>query len=169
MPQAISNKLRGKLQKSYGNSYEKDTVDMIEAKEIKYTAAAFEKLQFYKNICQIRIMVFDITKRFDKYNVRLVSQMRDAARSAKQNIREGYGKDSAGEFAHYVKISRGSLFELEGDVEDCRNDKLISEKEFVVLNDIFIKTKYQMDNFIDSIYKLEQTGKWKTRFKRNVQ
>lgn len=130
-----------------------------------YSISAYEKLQFYKNICEIRKIVYKITQGFK--NIRLVSQMQDAARSAKQNIREGYSKDTAGEFAHSIKISRGSLSELEGDLDDCREDNIIEEERYIVLKELISKTKYQIDRYIDSLYKLEQEGKWRTRFNRN--
>ena len=56
--------------------------------------------------------------------------MRDAARSAKQNIREGYRKGTIGEFIHSIKISQSSLEELSGDIQDCIEDKLITSEEF---------------------------------------
>lgn len=127
---------------------------------------AYDKLKFYQNICEIRILIYGITERFRRSHMRLVSQMRDAARSAKQNIREGYSKDTAGEFAHSIKISRGSLDELEGDVDDCHEDKLINEDERAVLKRLFRQTKYQMDHYLDALYRLDREGKWKTRFKR---
>ncbi len=93
--------------------------------------------------------------------------MRDGARSAKQNIREGYSKDTAGEFAHSIKISRGSIAELDGDLDDCREDDLIDEKDYTALKELISKTRYQIDRYLDSLYKLEKEGKWKNRFKRN--
>src|SRR3989338_8432730 len=113
-----------------------------------YNGPAYERLEFYKNICQIRKLVYKVTEKFNRGNLRLVSQMRDAARSAKQNIREGYSKDTAGEFAHSIKISRGSLGELEGDVDDCFEDKVITEKEYKKLKDLFGQTNYQIDRYI---------------------
>ncbi|MCL5795407.1 MAG: four helix bundle protein [Patescibacteria group bacterium] len=79
---------------------------------------AYERLKFYQNICKIRKTVYKLSEKFNKH-IRLVSQLRDAARSAKQNIIEGYSKDSAGEFLHSIKIAKGSLNEAEGDVNDC--------------------------------------------------
>ena len=95
-----------------------------------YAQKAYEKLEFYKNICTIRLRIYQLTRNFGKENLRLISQMRDAAHSAKQNIREGYSKDTAGEFAHSIKISRGSLDELEGDIDDSYEDRLISQSNF---------------------------------------
>lgn len=114
-----------------------------------YDKPAYERLRFYQNICEIRRIIYQITKRFEKSHLRLVGQMRDAARSAKQNIREGYRKDSAGEFARYIKISAGSLEELEGDVDDCREDRLVT----------------QVDQYLDSLYRMQREGRWKQRFK----
>lgn len=132
-----------------------------------YSQPAYENLEFYKNISVIRKIVYRITEGFRKTHLRLASQMQDAARSAKQNIREGYTKDTAGEFAHSIIISKGPISELEGDLDDCSEDKLIDEKEYLFLKELISKTKYQIDRYIDSLYKLEKEGKWKTRFKRN--
>ncbi len=128
---------------------------------------AYEDLKFYQNICSIRKIIYDLTERFYKTHIRLVSQMRDAARSAKQNIREGYRKDTVGEFARGIKISIGSLHELEGDIDDCFEDGLVSEKEYTALKDLFGKTNYQADRYLDALYKLDKAGKWKSRFKSN--
>ena len=128
--------------------------------------APYEKLKFYQNICEIRRIVYKITEKFRRTHLRLVAQMRDSARSAKQNIREGYRKDTAGGFAHSIKISAGSLNELEGDVDDCFEDRLIVEEDNNKLKDLFLQTNYQIDRYLDSLYKLDKEGKWKSRFKR---
>jgi len=92
--------------------------------------------------------------------------MYDAARSAKQNIREGHRKDMAGEFGHSIKISAGSLSELEGDIDDCFEDGLILALEYNKLKGLLTQTNYQIDRYLDSLSKLEKEGKWKTRFIR---
>jgi four helix bundle protein len=102
-----------------------------------------------------------ITERFQKMNLRLVSQMRDAARSAKQNIREGYRKGTAGEFIHSIKISQGSLEELSGDFEDCLEDGLIVEKEFTEFSNLYRSASYMSEQYLKSLYKMEQEGTWK--------
>ena len=124
----------------------------------------FEDLKFYQNICEIRKVIFDITEHFDSIHVRLVRQMRDAARSAKQNIREGYMKDSVGEFAQGIKIAKGSLHELKGDLNDCFEDGLIQKNQHDFLQDMIGKTNNQMDRYLDSLYRMEREGTWKQRF-----
>lgn len=125
----------------------------------------YEKLKFYQNICYIRKKVYLITKEFSKNHPKVVGQARDAARSSKQNIREGYKKDSIGIFINHLKISKGSLDELLGDLEDFFEDNLIFKDDFYKLQSLIQKTDYMIDRYIDSVYKLHQAGKWKKRFK----
>ena len=124
--------------------------------------AAYERLKFYQDICEIRRFVYTITEQFGAKHLRLVSQMRDAARSSKQNIREFYRKGTIGEFIHGIKISQGSLEELSGDVEDCYEDDLISGEEFEKLSKLFRSADYLMSRYLQSLYKMKQEGTWKT-------
>ncbi|MBI4972201.1 MAG: four helix bundle protein [Candidatus Omnitrophica bacterium] len=123
--------------------------------------AAYENLKFYQDICEIRRFIYKITERFRKTHPKLVSQMRDASRSAKQNIREGYKRGTVGEFIHSIKISQGSLEELSGDCEDCREDKLISEEEFNKLAALFQSASYMSTRYLESLYKMERDETWK--------
>ncbi len=123
--------------------------------------AAYEKLKFYQILCEIRRKIYLMTERFPKVHLRLVSQMRDAARSAKQNIREGYKKETIGEFIHGIKISRGSLEELSGDLEDCREDGLITNEEFNELLELVQNVDYLSGRYLLALYKMEREKTWK--------
>jgi four helix bundle protein len=124
--------------------------------------AAYEKLKFYQDICEMRRLIYQITERFRKIHLRLVSQMRAAARSAKQNIREGYKRGTIGEFIRGINISLGSLEELGGDVEDSFEDGLITEEEFNKLSKLFRSANYMAGRYLKSLYKIEREGTWKT-------
>ena len=121
----------------------------------------YEKLKFYQDICGIRRLIFKITERFSKVHLRLISQMRDAARSAKQNIREGYRRGSLGVFINSIRISQGSLEELSGDMEDCLEDKLITVAEFAEFDELFQSARYMSMQYIQSMSKSAHKGKWK--------
>jgi len=63
----------------------------------------------------------------------LVSQMRRAAVSIAANIAEGYGRGSAADYSRFLRVARGSLFELESHVEIVAGLRLLDEsllKEF---------------------------------------
>ena len=134
--------------------------------EIEKRKPAYESLKFYQDISELRKLISAITKRFEKTHIRLVSQMRDAARSAKQNVREGYRKGSAGEFAHSIRISQGSLEELGGDVNDCYEDGLIDKEEFDILCGLIDSATFLSGRYLISLEKLKNDGKWKMPFSK---
>ena len=120
----------------------------------------FERLKFYQDICEIRKLIHKITERFDRSHLRLISQMRDAARSAKQNIREGYRRGSLAIFLNSIRISQGSLEELSGDMEDCLEDNLISAEEFSDFEKLLQSASYMSTQYIKSMNKITNKSKW---------
>ncbi|MFA5840082.1 MAG: four helix bundle protein [Candidatus Margulisiibacteriota bacterium] len=121
----------------------------------------YERLIFYQNICEIRKFVFFTTERLKRDHLRLVSQMRDAARSAKQNIKEGYRRGSLAQFVNYLKISLASLEELSGDVDDCLEDNLITKNEYDYFVKLYRSAEYLTRQYLKSMYTIEKQGTWK--------
>ena len=121
----------------------------------------YEKLKFYQDICEIRTLVHSITERFDRSNLKLISQLRDSARSAKQNIREGYKRGTLAEFIRFIRISLGSLEELSGDMEDCLEDKLITPAEFEKFTKHCNSASYMSSQYIKAMSKSINKGRWK--------
>lgn len=120
----------------------------------------YEKLKFYQDTCEIRKLIAAITVRFQKSHMRLVSDMRSAARSAKQNIREGYSRGSLAEFLKAIRISQGSLEELSGDLDDCLEDKLITDQEHGQLIKLCKSALYMSNQYLKSMNKSANKNKW---------
>ena len=127
----------------------------------------YEELKFYQDICEIRRLVHRITERFRKTHLRMVGQMRDASRSAKQNIREGYRRGSLPQFLNSIRISQGSLEELSGDMEDCLEDNLITQNEFQRFSDLCRSANYLSTQYLRSMNKEENREAWKFPGKPN--
>ncbi len=122
----------------------------------------YRKLVVWKNARQLRGMIYQITRSFPKTEIRRVAQMRDAARSVKQNIQEGYVRNSIGEYIHFLSIANSSLAELHGDVEDCYEDKLIARDRFEELEELVGKTDYLFHRLISALRKKQKEGTWQT-------
>jgi four helix bundle protein len=78
----------------------------------------FRELDVWHLGVELAETVYRITARFPKAELfALSSQMRKAAISIPSNIAEGRARDSSREFLHFLSISRGSLAELDTQLE----------------------------------------------------
>ena len=81
-------------------------------------AQNFRNLDVWHLGVELAETVYRVTARFPKSELfALSSQMRKAAISIPSNIAEGRARESSKEFLHFLSISRGSLAELETQLE----------------------------------------------------
>jgi len=79
---------------------------------------SFRDLDVWHLGVELAETVYRVTARFPKSELfALTAQMRRAAVSIPSNIAEGRSRDSTREFLHFLAISRGSLAELETQLE----------------------------------------------------
>ena len=79
---------------------------------------SFRDLDVWHLGVELAETVYRVTARFPKSELfALTAQMRRAAVSIPSNIAEGRARDSTHEFLHFLAISRGSLAELETQLE----------------------------------------------------
>jgi four helix bundle protein len=79
--------------------------------------------------------VYTITKTFpidEKFGI--VSQINRAVISIPANIAEGWGRESSKNYLQFLRISRGSLMEVETLLLISRNLNFISEQSYVEVN-----------------------------------
>ena len=73
----------------------------------------FEKLDVWQEAIQFADLVYELTSNFpDEERFGLTNQMRRAAVSVSSNIAEGSSRISRTDFARFVEIATGSLFEV---------------------------------------------------------
>jgi four helix bundle protein len=79
---------------------------------------SFRDLDVWRLGVELAELVYRCTARFPKSEIfGLSAQMRRAAVSIPSNIAEGRARNSSREFLHFLSISRGSLAELETQLE----------------------------------------------------
>jgi len=98
---------------------------------------SYKDLNIWQRSMDLVELIYRVTEGFpSKESFGLVSQMRRAAISIPSNIAEGYGRQSTGSYSQFLSIARGSLFELETQVEICirlkyshktESEKLVTE------------------------------------------
>ncbi|MFA6431003.1 MAG: four helix bundle protein [Candidatus Margulisiibacteriota bacterium] len=120
----------------------------------------YEKLIVWKNACELRRLIYQTTLKFPSIEMRRISQMRDAARSVKQNIQEGYFGGSLGKYINGINIANGSLAEVQGDIQDCFEDNLINEENYMKLISLARKTEYLLKRLRQSLIRKKLDGTW---------
>ena len=94
----------------------------------------FRKLDTWLDGVELADTIYTVTASFPKTEIYgLSSQMQRAAVSVPSNIAEGSGKGSDRDFARFVSISLGSLFELETQIEIAYRRGYISTENYYAL------------------------------------
>jgi four helix bundle protein len=80
----------------------------------KSPVKSYQDLMVWQKAIALADLVYAETKKFPKEELYgLTNQIRRAVVSIPANIAEGWGRDSTKNYVQFLKISRGSLYELE--------------------------------------------------------
>ncbi len=91
----------------------------------------FEKLDVWRRAVDFAAFVYDCTKTFPaEERFGITSQMRRAVVSVSSNIAEGSSRSSRQDFARFVEMAVGSLYELVSQGFIARKQGLLDEQAF---------------------------------------
>lgn len=80
----------------------------------------YKELKVWQKAMDLTVEVYNLVKLLPKEETYALSdQMRRAVVSIPSNIAEGQGRNSDKEFIQFLSIARGSLWELETQIELC--------------------------------------------------
>jgi four helix bundle protein len=108
----------------------------IEEKKGKNHMFGFERLEVWEKAILFADTVYSATRGFpSEERFGLTNQMRRAAVSISSNIAEGSARNSRKDFARFVEIATGSLFEVVSQSFIGRNQGFLSSDDFQILYD----------------------------------
>jgi len=85
----------------------------------------------YKDAQDLVLFSLSLVKKLPKeHRYELSTQLIRSSSSIVLNIAEGSGKSSKKDFAHFIDIALGFLYETVADMDILRNNGLINEVEF---------------------------------------
>ncbi len=91
----------------------------------------FEKLETWQKAINFADLVYELTRSFpadERFG--LTNQMRRAAVSISSNIAEGTARNSKNDYARFLEIATGSLFEVVSQSFVGRRQGFLSETDF---------------------------------------
>ena len=96
--------------------------------------------------------VYLVTRRLpESERFGLVSQMRRAAVSIPSNIAEGFGRESTTDLLRFLRMSRGSLFELDTQLRLCVDLEMLALDD--VPRELLDETDRVLQGLISSLNK----------------
>jgi len=94
----------------------------------------FETLETWHRAIVFADLVYQLTRRFpDAERFGLTNQMRRAAVSISSNIAEGTSRSSRSDYARFVEIATGSLFEVVSQATVARNQSFLTASDYQTL------------------------------------
>ncbi len=96
--------------------------------------------------------VYEISASFpDSEKFGLIQQVRRAAVSIPSNIAEGWGRKSTGSFSQFLKISKGSLCEVETQLIIAVELKFIKKEKIKEINDLSEEISRMLRSLVDTL------------------
>ncbi len=112
----------------------------------------YKDLEVWKRSMELVKNTYLVSTNFPKNEVYgLTSQIRRAAVSVPSNIAEGWGRSTTGLFVQSLRISRGSLLELETELTIARELNYLSEEELTPLNQLITESGKMLNSLIHKL------------------
>lgn len=94
----------------------------------------FEKLDVWQKAIHFADAVYSMTRLFpSEERFGLTNQMRRAAVSISSNIAEGTSRNSKTDFARFVEIATGSVFEVVSQATISKRQGFLSESDYTTI------------------------------------
>lgn len=122
----------------------------------------YKKLKFFQDMMILIPIIYEVTNEFPKSEQGysgIVSQLRRAVVSVASNIAEGSSRDEK-EYFRFLKISLGSLREVETQIQISKNLNYINEEKYNQIKQIIDRVLGRMTNYMklmkNTVSKLEE-------------
>ena len=103
---------------------------------MSYKISSYKDLIVWQKSIELVTTIYSLTKNFpseEKFGI--VNQLNRAVVSIPSNIAEGWGRESSKNYLQFLRISRGSLMEVETLILISKNLNYINEENFKTISD----------------------------------
>lgn len=115
---------------------------------------SYKDLIVWQKSMDLVVLIYQVTDKLpSKEQFGLISQMRRAVVSIPSNIAEGYGRQSTGSYTQFLSIARGSLLELETQIELCIRLNFIKKTDIEIILNGIVEISKMLSSLISKIGK----------------
>lgn len=121
---------------------------------------SYRDLLVWQAAMDLADLIYDVSTGFPKDEMfGLRSQLRRASVSVPSNIAEGQSRNTLGEFRHFLGNAKGSLSEVETQLELARRRRFIDEPQYKSCMELCNKTSRLLNGLINSLDESLSTGR----------
>lgn len=111
----------------------------------------FTDLNSWQEGHRLVLLIYKLTSKLpSEERFALADQLKRAAVSVTSNIAEGFARNSSKDKVHFYTMSRGSLFEIESQLQIVKDLKYGTEKEILEIQDKIILVSKMISGMIKS-------------------
>lgn len=116
--------------------------------------SSYKDLLIWKKGIDIVKFTYQLCKSFPKDEVYgLQSQIKRSAVSIPSNIAEGYGRSYTQSYIQFLRISRGSLLELETQIIIAKELNFVTDADYKIMSGLITEESKMINAFLRSIEK----------------
>ena len=109
----------------------------------------YRNLKVWQKAMDLTVEIYSLVKLLPREETyALADQMRRAVVSIPSNIAEGHGRNSDKEFIKFLSISRGSLLELETQIEICHRLRYFKTHQSDIASSLMIEISKMLNALI---------------------
>lgn len=120
----------------------------------------FMKLEVWNDAIGLFKLVSEVLEKVDKLDIRLKSQILDAAQSISSNIAEGYCRRSINEYLQFLNIALGSAGELLTRMIGLKVISKISVEAFAEYEIFQYKVENKLLALVKALQSKRKSGNW---------
>jgi len=113
---------------------------------------SYKDLKIWQKGIELVEVIYKISVSFpqnEQYG--LTSQIRRSSVSVPSNIAEGWGRGYNNNFLQFIKIARGSLYELETQLIIAYKIQLITKEDFEIIQNLILIESKMINSFITTL------------------
>lgn len=122
------------------------------------------KLDVWNDAIDLYADVGEILRGVGSLDLRLKSQILDAAQSVSANVAEGYGRKSINEYLYFLNVSLGSLGELMTRMIGLKRVQAITDASFEAFDLCHYSVENKLLALIRSLQVKRKSGSWQSEF-----
>ena len=104
-----------------------------------------------KSVTMVTLIYKLISKFPDEEKYGLTSQIKRSSVSVPSNIAEGYGRNYTKDYARFLQIARGSLFEMQTQFQIALNLDFIQEKDLDEIKSLSVEIEKMLNVLIKKL------------------